>query len=306
MVVSTIQRLYFVSKPFSTRFKSRKSAWQTTLIIVAIALILNLWVPFVFSVRKMKNKNDINDQYCDVYKNYASVYFIINILYITIIMMLPMIILIVCNIRIIIQMFKSDSNRKKLQQKKNSVKESVEMTTLKKSSLLHSQNISERNTILKINNLSSINYQNSSKIMNSSSQNSTIKVKPHYWTVKQLASRRKCTKIKSSKNLTIILLVISFSFIVFNFPYFIGWLMFYYQIVFNRIDSLNKNYLFAFLQIAENLYVLSYGSKFFIIYASGEFFRNKLHLVLGKKDKNEFERSRITFYTENYKSRKCL
>ncbi len=301
VIILTVQRLHIVSKPLSSRFKSRKSAWQTTLIIVAIALILNVWVPFIFSVKKMKNKKGINDQYCDIDNEYTSMYFIINLFYIVVIMMLPMIILIVCNILIIIQMVKSDLNRKNLQQKKDTFRENIEMTTVKKSSFSNYVDINERSSkvYLDVQN-SSRNRQSSSKVLSNSSQNSMLKVKPHYWTVEQLARRRKSSKLKSSKNLTLTLLFISFSFIILNLPYFFGWLMFFYQVVFNKLDSVDKNYLFAFLQISENLYVLSYGSKFFIFYVSGEFFRNKLHLILGKKNKHELGRARVTFYTEKY------
>jgi hypothetical protein len=198
-------------------------------------------------------------------------------------------------------MVKSDLNRKNLQQKKDTFRENIEMTTVKKSSFSHYVDINERSSkvYLDVQN-SSRNRQSSSKVLSNSSQNSMLKVKPHYWTVEQLARRRKSSKLKSSKNLTLTLLFISFSFIILNLPYFFGWLMFFYQVVFNKLESVDKNYLFAFLQISENLYVLSYGSKFFIFYVSGEFFRNKLHLILGKKNKHELGRARVTFYTEKY------
>ena len=75
-------------------------------------------------------------------------------------------------------------------------------------------------------------YNSKAKLMNKSAcksflderQNSMFRMKPHYSTLKQLINKKNYRSSKSSpKRLTVILLVISFSFVALNLPYLIEW-----------------------------------------------------------------------------------
>lgn len=101
-----------------------------------------------------------------------------------------------------------------------------------------------------------------------------FRIKPYYLTVSQRANR---IKQDGSKNLSFILVLISFSYAILNLPYFITWLVFFCQIAFNhKFHWINKNYLFGVLQLTEIFYVLNYGFKFFVFCFSGSIFRNQL------------------------------
>ncbi len=87
-------------------------------------------------------------------------------------------------------------------------------------------------------------------------------------------------------------LIISFSFVITNMPYFIGWTVFFYKIAFENMNSTSQNYLFSILQLTEVFYVINYGLKFFIFCANGSMFRNKLKnigVVTKSKKKSKIE-----------------
>lgn len=116
VVLFTIQRLYMVSKPLSIRFKSIKSAWQTVGMITLISLVINLWVPFIFQI----NTNESNDHYCDINKEFKREYFILNLVYIWIVMLIPMIIILICNLVIMVKTCENNSKKKKKELNKSS------------------------------------------------------------------------------------------------------------------------------------------------------------------------------------------
>lgn len=110
IVAFTLQRLIIVSEPLQNRFKSKSTAWLSNFIIFFISILANCWVFFIFEIQ---TENDIN--YCDIKQNWRNEYFQITILYIVIIMLIPILIIFLCNFLTIIKSFKSDTNRKKLQ-----------------------------------------------------------------------------------------------------------------------------------------------------------------------------------------------
>lgn len=213
VVAFTVQRLFIVYQPLSLRFKRKKAAWKTVLIIAFIALVINLWVPFIFQI----NLNESKDQYCDIDKKYKKEYFYLNIIYIGLIMLVPMILIVVCNILIIFRTFKNDTNRKKLQAKKISLKNNSikrELNTNKTNHLVTNASNVKANLMKK----------SACKSFLDERQNSMFRMKPHYSTLKQLINKKNYRSSKSSpKRLTVILLVISFSFVALNLPYLIEW-----------------------------------------------------------------------------------
>jgi hypothetical protein len=113
LVVFSIQRLFLVYSPFSKKFKSTKSGWLTVAIISVVSLVLNAWVPYLFSLQSDSSLNS-----CDVKREWGREYFQITIVYICLIMLFPITILFVSNFLIIFNLlrdnFKSaDKNTKK-------------------------------------------------------------------------------------------------------------------------------------------------------------------------------------------------
>ncbi len=279
VVAIILQRLHVVLKPLSMKFKTKRSAWNTLSIIACFSIILNIWVPFMFEI----NKDEYNNKYCDINKNYKTVYFIGNIIYVCFIMLIPMIINLISNFIIIIKMIKNKTKRKSLQ--------SIKIRTFKSAA--------SKKKRFKRENYNSIKRQSSNRTRTGeqfqitsehNSDDNSKNVKPHYWTIDQILTKR--TKETSSTSLTTMSLIISFSFVITNMPYFIGWTVFFYKIAFENMNSTSQNYLFSILQLTEIFYVINYGLKFFIFCANGSMFRNKLKnigVVTKSKRKSKIE-----------------
>jgi len=81
----------------------------------------------------------------------------------------------------------------------------------------------------------------------------------------------------SAKRLTVMLLMMSFSFVILNFPYLVTWLVFFGTFALNGFADPNvRNEMFAALQISEIFYISSYGAKFFMFCAAGSMSRKML------------------------------
>jgi len=269
VVAFTIQRLYIVFKPLAVKYKSKKSAWQTILFILIISITINLWVPFVFELQANENHSD-NIHYCDIDAAYKKIYFYLNIIYICLIMLLPMIIILICNVCIIFKL--NSKKRKELQNRSRSKRNNVCLND----AISAKMNNREASMKTEINKLNLIRKSTHSTTALNNVEN--LRLKPHYWTFEQKINRNKNNLLKATTKLTVMLLVISFSFISLNAPYLTGWLIFFYKQAFHQLDNLTRNYLVSFLQISEIFYIhiLNYGMKFFIFCASGTVFRNKL------------------------------
>ncbi len=166
----TIQRLLVVFKPLSNNLKSKNSAWKVTGLITLASFIFNIWVLFVFEIQKNK---ETSKTYCDINRKYTKEYFFLNIIYTMLTVILPMIIIVICNISIIVKTIKNKAIRKDLQNKK-------QITKLAKNKGLNESNINYESTELTIKTEENCIFRMSSRHSNSS------KIKPFYMTEKQL------------------------------------------------------------------------------------------------------------------------
>jgi hypothetical protein len=239
VVCFTIQRLSIVYKPLSRNFATKSSAWKTVLIITLISTIINIWVPFLFEIQITETKV----KYCDINKEYKTIYFRANVIYIFLIMVIPMINIFICNLLIISKTNKNDRERKVLR---------LIIRADPPRKPIHSKSIS---------------IDTNSK---------PGKLKPHYLTLSQLIKKNKKRTQNNSRKITLLLIFISFSYIFLNLPYLISWLVYSYDEAFNHLDLNTQNYLFTLLQVSEVFYVLNYAIKFFIYCASGSTFNNQL------------------------------
>lgn len=95
---------------------------------------------------------------------------------------------------------------------------------------------------------------------------------------KSLNKRNKFSKPNHghSTKITRMLIFVSLSYAILNLPYFITWCFFFYGMAFREITQVNRNYLFASIQISELFYILNYGIHFYIYCASGKNFRDNI------------------------------
>lgn len=252
IIAFTIQRLFLVYKPLSNFFKSKRSAWMTTCLIVISSLYANFFVLFLFQIKKDESSVQ---KYCDVDTKWSSEYFNVTLIYVIVIMIVPIAIIILSNSIIITSIIKADSQNIRITVKKK--KKSAATATLQRSFKSFNLNLIEKQKDML------------------PSQTVTIQ-RPYYLNINQIINKVS-KKSNSSQNLTRLLIFISFSYVLFNLPYLICWFIFYYIKNFrvNRTDS-QENHIFLVLKITEILYLLNYSINFYIYCASGSVFRQQL------------------------------
>lgn len=243
IVAFTMQRLSLVYKPLSINFRSKKSAWKTVGSIVIIALLINTWVPFLFQI------DDVSKQ-CHVKNSFTSEYFYIIIVYTSVVMLLPIITVLVCNSLIIYKTRKAEKERKELQIINLSYCSSSNRSSLTTENLL--------------------NFKDEITVQSSKKSN--------FLNVKQVVSNIRSLKnpMNSSHKLANSLHVISFSYAFFNFPYLISWFTFFYLVAFDKITEATYSYLLSAVKLFEVLYIFTYSFKFYVFCISGTKFREQL------------------------------
>lgn len=123
---------------------------------------------------------------CDVKRNWSVNYFHITLIYISLIMLIPIMIIIVSNSLIILNILRARIEQKNLNEKRRTPVQRRRMQNLKLTT------------------------------------EATHKVKPYYLNIDQMINRV-TSKANSTKRLTKILVLISFSYAFLNLPYFITW-----------------------------------------------------------------------------------
>jgi hypothetical protein len=264
LVVFTIQRLHIIHSPFHNKFKSNKSAWLTCLTILIISFIINIWVLILFELT-----TDINEientfektTYCDV--SSTNIFVQIPAVYICIDMLIPIIVILTCNLLIIVKL---KSSRKKIEKISNiRITKSAIPSPLK--------NKTTNNDLLSINNLKA-SFKSIDSNISSNRLSKNYKLTPFYSSVNQLANR---TAIKDSRNTHKNLILISFLFVVLNLPFLIDWFLLYFIYFENSEEETHtKDLLMASLQICEVFHVLNFCILFYVYCAVGTKFRSQL------------------------------
>lgn len=242
IVVFTIQRVIIIYSPLKNYFNSKRSAWNKSINIILISFLLNLWVPFIFHIKK--NEND--SLYCDVKDAWRKEYFLATFIYIFLIMFVPIITILVSNSLILISTINAEKNRKSLQL----------ISTVK--------SLRCQSTVI--------------QCKNRSKSESALKLKPFYYNAHQYA-KKVSNRNDNMRKLTKILTLISSSYALLNIPYLITWSLFFYKITFTAIETSTENYLFAAVKLSEIFYLLNYSLKFYLYCAMGSTFRNHLEFI---------------------------
>jgi len=250
VVAITVYRLSLINTPLSSKLKSKKTAWILVWIVITVSLMLNIWVSLLFKVQI----DEETRAYCDVNAIHNKEYFVLAAFYIIIVILAPIIIIISINSLIIYKTNKTEAIRKKLQlyasTRRSKEKESKEKPPAR---------VDRYKSVI------------------------DIKIKRFYCNPNQELSsvgKRKNNKTNTtevaSQKLKKLLIMVSITFALFNLPYLIVWLIYFYAITKEALNENFENYLFACLQLAETLTVFNYSFKFFIYCYTGTKFRRQL------------------------------
>jgi hypothetical protein len=247
VIAFTIQRLYVVRWPLKTKFKIKKNAWKSVGFIWSTSCVLNLWAAFLIEWKKNKS--------CNISKEKNIIYFVLNIIYIFLVIVIPSIIICFSNALIIRTTNQKNSKRSELTQSINAQSRVANLTT-------------------GLDNLILMQTPKASSVgLLTEQTNKKIRLKPHYLTCKQLANNKLNIRRASAK-MTKNLILVSFSFVILNFPYSIVWTVFYCCSFFDTLDINSFETLRNALELTEILFMFNYGVKFFILWFTGTLFRN--------------------------------
>ena len=248
----TLQRLSVVYRPLSPKWKAKRIAWKSVGLILSVSLVLNLWVPFF--VKLQDNQN------CDIEEETRIIYFLLSGVYGCFIVVIPSIIICISNGLIIRKAIEKSMKRSKLTQSSQ-----VALTSERPIIMRQSQ------TNQQVKQFGEADSRQETVGLT----NTNLKARPHYWTSAQLLKKnRELNRKISAKKITKNLLLVSFSFVILNFPYLIAWVSFYYECFIEPTEIIHQNYLFSALQLTEIFFVFNYGIKFFILWFTGSLFRN--------------------------------
>jgi hypothetical protein len=245
IVAFTLQRLLVVWSPFYNGFKSKKSAWLTVCLVFFISCVLNSWSLFLFE----------NNNSCEVKKDYNNEYFLIILVYIVFILIIPIIIITVSNLIIILNIKKSKLKRKELTKMNCKKKKEKRKSKLKRSQLPN-------------------RHQLMSYSLNLIEHELSIVKRTYFLNVNQLINNI-TNQPNNTKNITNLLLVISFSYSLLNLPYLISWCIFYFGELMNR-TPLETNQIYSVIKISEIFFLINYSINFYIYCLSGSIFRKQL------------------------------
>jgi len=246
IVAFTLQRLLVVWSPFYAGFKSKKSAWLTVCIVFSLSCVLNSWSLFLFE----------NNNSCDVKKDYNNEYFLIILIYIVFILIIPILIITISNLIIISNIKKSKLKRK-------------ELTKMN----CNNNNKKKRKSKLKRSQLPAKHHLMSYSLNLVEHELSIVK-RTYFLNVDQLI-KNMTNQPNNTKNITNLLLVISFSYSLLNLPYLISWCSFYLGELMDR-TPLETNQIYSVIKISEIFFLINYSSNFYIYCLSGSIFRKQL------------------------------
>jgi hypothetical protein len=237
VTVLTLQRLYVVYYPLSNKFKSKKLALKQIILISVISACSNGWVPVYFHLQ--------DEAYCDILANFKLQYFIFSWVYACLIIVIPSVIICISNSYIIRRTIKQNKTKKN-----ELIKTECTKTTI-----------------------GAKNFNLNGAVQ--ATKNTKVKLKPYYMTKTQLVRKNtNVTNLMSTRKLTKNLILISFSFVLFNFPFLTVWIVYFFHTAFSPLDQIQHNQVVSALRLTELFYLFNYGMKFFILWFTGSLFRN--------------------------------
>ena len=143
IVAFTIQRTRAIRQPFLQKsFESKKKIILILSTICAFATISAFWIPLMLHSTHFESSNYLTE--CYIQDGYHDVYFVITNIYVVFIILIPMVIISICNTITLYYMRRSSNKLKYLANSKipSNVNELTQMTSKKSSSnnFVHNQN----------------------------------------------------------------------------------------------------------------------------------------------------------------------
>ena len=257
IVAISIQRLIIVCLPLKNKYKSKLFAWYCIVIIIICSIISNLWVLFMFKI-----KSEYDQQMCDVTEDWIHIYFKFSLIYIGLIIVIPIIVIFICNLIIILKTYEANIKLGSLRDK--NLNENNTVNEIKKSGLVTSK--TKSSNLLEISNFKPLVSSNISL----DAHNRTTSISNSLYVNSSNTPHQ-------SKKTTKTLILISFSYPLLCFPHLITWSMFFTHMALSETsDSSQNTYLFAWVQITEIFLVLNYSVNSFFYCLSSKLFRSQL------------------------------
>ena len=247
LVVFTMQRTRVIMAPFSrAKFESkRKLAWMIG-VLTTLGILSTAWIPMMLKSDQTSDRSE-----CFIREGLSSVYFALTNAYIFVVILVPIVIICVCNAVSIYSLQKSSHTIKSLSS--TSLAASRVNTALTRSHAMCKNNFEQLSFELLPNNKQPVRFK---------------------------------LTINKEKKTHVMLLVMSFSFVILDLPYFVSWLLlFYYNTYFDMADeaiehrmsfSATQCFLVAVINLTEIFYLMNYSIHFYIYCISSKTFRTRL------------------------------
>ena len=217
----TICRLSVVSNPLLEKSKTNSDAWRTVFLLLVAGLLLNAWVPFAFEIQKndqnySTSANQIHLIFhssvissCDIKKEWKKSYFILTNIYVVLIILIPLVIIFICNLIIVQKTYNAKINREQFGNIRLISRSNDKKTKRTKRIKRSASNPVIDPRMKRRNALQIIKFD--------------FQVKPIYLSLNQTA------KIQTKSNFRIknMLMIISLSYSILNLPYLITWCVYY-------------------------------------------------------------------------------
>lgn len=275
IMIFTIQRTIAIYSPFfEAKFESKQFASRMVILFLLLSILSSLWVPFLFKLREIDNSYKV----CLIVNDHVITYFFIVIILNVFSILVPIIIIFICNSLIICFILKISKKRKLLLNSKIIARK----TSGASSDRCLRETRFEHVRLAQMSRLSSSREQ--TNLLSLSKIDSMTESKPSINTSATTNTRKKSFQLKIPKNsakesnkITKMLLLMSLSYAVLNLPYFLAWFINYYYsfIELNDFSSFAEK-MYHIKKLCEILHILNFSINFCAYCASGKRFRKQL------------------------------
>ena len=252
VVAFTIKRTQAIKDPFTENgHVGGRQVLLTILLIVVLASLSSIWIPILLQTSTIS----YNLTECYIREGYNDLYFVITNCYIVSTMLVPMLIICVCNSISIVMLRRSNRKRQAL-----AVSNDASRLTL----------IAKKDSVI-LKSLKLKTILNSIEFRYNHSVNSS------------------CRFRSQETKTNVMLFLMSFSYVILELPYFISWVSLFYHESYVYIDeedlnalleySIHKNFLIGVINLTEILYLLNYSIHFYIYCISSKTFCTRLKRI---------------------------
>lgn len=278
-----------------TKYKPKRLDLKIFLFLWLIAFAINIWIPFFFSL----HNHDDHKILCDIVGRLRRTYFRVNLVYILLTMFLPCLIILIVN-----PIIKNIANKNKIHQHSSAKKasfrtnryrrrrcgrfrSSIKLSKISsdinaciqpkqlrsslspaKNSLVTKQNVHtvaltviEREKETETDIAADLLGQSVRKEPMNKKKTVSLNMVPVIINIPSNLPSENETKEKRYKKL---LKFVSYMHVIFNTPFIIVWLAYFFKMSFYGLDSSSENYMFALIKLTEIFSVFNYSFKIYV------------------------------------------